>query len=107
MDIRIESRNVAMTPRWKTEIERRMAGLQNGHGDLVHSRVTLTKNRHHKKAADVAEAQIVVTLKGRHTLTARKEDKTFEEAIRAAFTAMETELHKVREKRAARDADAW
>lgn len=107
MDVKIESRNVVMTPRWKTEIERRMAGLQNSHEDLVHSRVTLTKNRHHKKSADVAEAQIVVTLKGRHTLTAHKDGKTFEEAIRAAFMAVETELHKVREKRTARDADKW
>ena len=32
--------------------------------------------------------------------TARKEDKTFEEAIRAAFDAMAIELRKYREKRA-------
>ncbi len=107
MDTQIESRNVAMTPRWKTEIEARLAGLQNGHDDLVHGRVTLTKNKHHKKALKVAEALVVVTLPGRHTLTARKEDKTFEEAIRAAFTAMETEIKKFREKRAAHDVVKW
>jgi len=100
MDLRIDSRNVAMTPRWKSEIEARMAALENGHQDLVHGRVTLTKNRHHKKLEDVAEALVVVTLPGRHTFTARKEDKTFEEAIRAAFTAVEIELRKFREKRA-------
>lgn len=103
MELHIESRNVAMTPRWKTEIERRMADLQLGHEDLTHGRVTLTKNRHHKKALNVAEALVVVTLPGRHTITARREEKTFEEAIRAAFFAVETELRKSRDKRASHE----
>jgi len=103
MELKIESRNVAMTPRWKTEIEERMADLQLGHNDLIHGRVTLIKNRHHKKAAKVAEARLVVTLPGRHTVTASKEDKTFEEAIRAAFAAAEIELRKHREKRASKE----
>jgi ribosomal subunit interface protein len=107
MDLRIESRNVAMTPRWKTEIEERMTELQNGHDDLVHARVTLTKNRHHKKAANVAAARLVVTLPGRHTVTASKEDKTFEEAIRAAFVAAATKIRKWREKRASRSVVKW
>lgn len=98
MELEIHSRNVAMTPRWKTEIESRMEDLQRGHDDVTHGRVTLTKNRHHKKLANVAEALIVVTLPGRHTLTARKEDKTFEEAIRSAFQAVGIELRKYREK---------
>jgi len=103
MELKIESRNVAMTPRWKTEIEERMADLQNGHDDLIHGRVTLIKNRHHKKAPKVAEARLVVTLPVRRTVTASKEDKTFEEAIRAAFAAVEIELRKVREKRASKE----
>src|SRR5262245_7721322 len=81
MKLEVESRHVGMTPRWKQEIEERMAALQRGHDDLVHGRVTLTKNPHHKKAANVAEALVVVSLPGRHTITARKENKTFEEAI--------------------------
>ena len=92
-----------MTPRWKTEIEERMADLQDGHDDLIHGRMTLIKNRHHKKAAKVAEARLVVTMPGRRTITASKEDKTFEEAIRAAFAAAEIELRKVREKRASKE----
>ncbi len=100
MDLQVESRNVGMTPRWKTEIEARMADLQAGHDDILHARVTLTKNAHHKKQSHVAEALVVVSLPGRHTFTARKEDKTFEEAIRQAFAAMEIELRRYREKRA-------
>ena len=103
MELKIESRNVVMTPRWKREIEERMADLQNGREDLIHGRVTLIKNRHHKKAVNVAEARLVVTLPGRHTITASKEDKTFEEAIRAAFAAAEIELRRYREKRASKE----
>jgi ribosomal subunit interface protein len=99
MDVQIDSRNVEMTPRWTTEIESRLADLQQGHDDVTHARVTLTKNPHHKKLKNVAEALIVVTLPGRHTFTARKEEKTFEEAIRDAFDAVSTELRKYREKR--------
>ena len=103
MNLQIESRNVDMTPRWKTEIEQRMDGLQVGHDDMIHGRVTLTKNLHHKKDARVAEAFVLVTLPRRHTVTARKEEKTFEEAIRAVFSAVEIELHKYRDKRGTTD----
>jgi ribosomal subunit interface protein len=103
MELEIESRNVAMTPRWRTQIEERMRNLEEGHNDLIHGRVTLTKNRHHKKADNVAEALIVISLKGRHTLTARKQDKSFEEAIREAFEAIEVELQRTREKRASHE----
>lgn len=99
MELTIESRNIEMTLRWKSEIETRMADLHQRHDDLIHGRVTLTKNLHHKKLANVAEALIVVTLPGRHTMTARKEDKTFEEAIRTAFDAIAIELRKRRGKR--------
>jgi len=102
MELEIESGNVGMNPRWKIEIESRMADLQQRHEDLIHGRVTLTKNLHHKKLANVAEALIVIMLPGRQTMTARKEDKTFEEAIRTAFDAMAIELRKYREKRASR-----
>ena len=43
MKLEIESRNVGMTPRWKSEIESRMADLQRRHEDLIHGRVTITK----------------------------------------------------------------
>ena len=99
MQLQIESRNVGMTPRWKKEIESRMEALSGGYEDILHGRVTLTKNSHHKKQANVAEALVVVSLPRRRTLTARKEDKTFEEAIRAAFDAVTIELRKFREKR--------
>ncbi len=106
LDVKIESRNVGMTPRWKAEIERRTEALQTDTIRIIHARATLTKNAHHKKGADNAEALVVLTLPRRRTVTARKESKTFEEAIRSAFHAMEHELDKVEEKRLARNAKA-
>ena len=103
MNLQIESRNVGMTPRWKTEIEKRMEDLEASKNDIIHARVTLNKNTHHKKSKNVAEVVIVITIPGRHTFTARKEDKTFEEAIRAAFFSMDIELSKFREKRATKE----
>ena len=80
-----------------------MQDLQDGHNDLTHGRVTLSKNRHHKKAETVAEAVIVVSLKGRHTVTARKREPSFEEAIREAFAAISVEIEKIRDKRASHE----
>lgn len=100
MDLQIESRKIAMTPRWRAEIEERMAKLQKVQDDLTHGRVTLVKTTHHKRQNNVAEAIVVVTLPGRRTITATKQAKTFEEAIRAGFNAIAIELRKLREKRA-------
>lgn len=103
MDLQIESRHVTMTPRWKQEIEERMSALQSGHDDIIHGRVTLTLHKGHRRAEDTSEALVVVTLPGRHTITARKQDKTFEEAMRAAFFAVDGELATYREKRATKE----
>ncbi|MGH7231390.1 MAG: cold shock domain-containing protein [Nitrospiraceae bacterium] len=101
MDLQIESRQVSMRPEWRTEIEEHVAGLKAGRRDMTHARVTLSRNEH-KKADEVAEALVVVQIPGR-TITARKQDETFRQAIRAAFSAIETELEKYREKRASHE----
>jgi len=98
MDLKIDSRNIGMTPRWKQEIEDRIATLQAEYDNITHARVTLTKNPRHKKGDDNAEALIVLNLPPRHTITARKDAKSFEEAIRSAFKAATTEIKKFREK---------
>jgi len=100
MVVEIESRNIDMTPRWKAEIEERFADLDAGHSDIIHGRATLTKNLHHRKDEKVAEALVVASLTVRHTITSRKHEKTFEEAIREAFFAVDIELKKIRGKRA-------
>ena len=98
MDIRTESRNVAMAPRWHQDIEVRLYALQDGHEDILHARMTLEKNLHHKKGPKIATARLVCNVRG-GTFTASKTEKTFEEAIRATFFAMGEELRSYREKR--------
>jgi len=100
MDLKIESRNVEMDDRWREEIEERSSELSSLHPSLTHARVTLSRNSHSQKGDGIAEAHIVVSVPKRHTLTARKDGATFEEAIRAAFTAMRTELRRFEDKRA-------
>lgn len=90
MDLRTESRNVAMTPRWQSQIEKDLEKLEKK-TSILHARVTLTKNKHHKKKSDVAEVVVVLSIPGT-TITARKTAKTFEEAIDAAFAAVGREI---------------
>jgi ribosome-associated translation inhibitor RaiA/cold shock CspA family protein len=97
MDLQIEGRQTAVTPEWRADIESRVADLHPGH-DITHIRVTLTEHQH-RKAEDSYDVLIVVQIPG-HTLTARKQQDSFEEAVRATFAAMKVELEKVREKRA-------
>jgi putative sigma-54 modulation protein len=98
MDIRTESRNMEMAPRWQEEIEIRLHDLQEGHDDILHARMTLEKNSHHNKGPKIASARLVCNVRG-GTFTASKTEKTFEDAIRAAFHAMEEELRTFRGKR--------
>jgi ribosomal subunit interface protein len=99
MELQIEGRHVVITAEWRGEIEAQVTNLHTGHDDVTHIRVMLAK-QDHKKAEDTCEALIVVQVPS-HTLTARKEAGSFEEAIRDAFSAMALELEKLREKRSA------
>ena len=98
MDIRTESRNFTMSAQLQDEIEARLHDLQEGHDDIIHARMTLEKNRHHKQGPNIASARLVCNVNGA-TFTASKTVKTFELAVRAAFHAMEEELRSFREKR--------
>ena len=98
MDIRTESRNIAMAPSWQEEIEARLHELQEGHDDILHARMILERNSHHNKGPKIASARLVCNVRG-GTFTASKTEKTFEGAIRATFHAMEEELRSFRDKR--------
>jgi len=97
MDLRIDCRNIAMAPRWRTNVEQHLEKLQHSYGDeLTHARVTLEKNLHHKKGL-VATAHLILSVSGA-TITANKTEKTFEEAIKSAFLAADRELKTHRDK---------
>ncbi len=100
MDLQIEGRHIEVTDEWAADIAAR-AGELKPSADVVHLRVTLARHDH-QKAEDTHEAVLVGQIPG-HTITARKSDNSFEEAIRNAFEAFETELERVQEKRASHE----
>jgi len=100
MDLQVEGRHTDVTPEWTADIQSRVEDLRPGH-DIQHVRVTLTKHDH-RRSEDSHDVVIAVQVPG-HTITARKQQDSFEEAIRDAFAAMEIELEKVREKRASHE----
>ena len=89
MDVQIDGRHTSVTPDWRADIEGRVADLHPGN-DMTHIRVTLTKHDH-RKAEDSYDVVIVAHIPG-HTITARKLQSSFEEAIRDAFSALKVEL---------------
>ncbi len=100
MDVQIDGRHTSVTPDWRADIEGRVADLHPGN-DMTHIRVTLTKHDH-RKAEDSYDVVIVAHIPG-HTITARKLQSSFEEAIRDAFSALKVELDKIRDKRASHE----
>src|SRR5690349_6521940 len=100
MDLQIEGRRTKVTDEWAADIAARAKELKPSAG-VVHLRVTLARHDH-RKDDDRQEAVIVAQIPG-HTITARKTNKTFEEAIRQAFEALETELERIQEKRASHE----
>lgn len=100
MDLQIEGRHTKVTDEWAADITARANELKPSAG-LVHLRATLTRNDH-QKAEDTHEAVLVAQMPG-HTVTARKSDNSFEEAIRQAFESLETELERVQGNRASHE----
>ena len=102
MDLQIEGVHTDVTPQWRADIEARVADLHPGH-DITHVRVRLT-GHDHRSPDDSHSVLIVVQIPG-HTITAEKQQGTFEEAIHDTFDAVAVELEKVREKRASHEVD--
>ena len=100
MNLHIERRHIKVTDEWAADITARANELKPSAG-VVHLRATLARHDH-QKPEDTHEA-ILVAQMPRHTVTARKSDNSFEEAIRQAFEALETELERVQEKRASHE----
>jgi cold shock CspA family protein/ribosome-associated translation inhibitor RaiA len=100
MNLYIEGRRITVTDEWAADIKARADELKPSVG-LVHLRATLARHDH-RKAEDTHEAVLVAQMPG-HTVTARKTDNSFEEAIRRAFEALGTELDSVQEKRASHE----
>ena len=102
MDLQIEGVHTDVTPQWRADIEARVADLHPGH-DITHVRVRLTEHDH-RSPDDSHSVLIVVQIPG-HTITAEKQQGTFEEAIHDTFDAVAVELEKIREKRASHEVN--
>src|SRR5690348_11810124 len=100
MDLQIEGRHIKVTDEWAADITARADELKPSAG-VVHLRATLARNDH-RNAEDTHEVVLVAQMPG-HTITARKSDNSFEEAVRQAFQALETELERMQEKRASHE----
>jgi ribosomal subunit interface protein len=101
MDIQIEGVHTEVTPQWRADIEARVADLHPH--DITHVRVRLMEHDH-RSPDDSHSVLIVVQIPG-HTITAEKQQGTFEEAIHDTFDAVAVELEKIREKIASHEVD--
>ena len=102
MDLQIEGVHTDVTAQWRADIEARVADLHPGQ-DITHVRVRLTEHDH-RSPDDSHSVLIVVQIPG-HTITAEKQQGTFEEAIHDTFDAVAVELEKIREKRASHEVN--
>ena len=100
MNLEIEGRHIKVTDEWAADITARADELKPSAG-VVHLRVTLARHDH-RKAEDTHEAVLVAQMPG-HTVTSRKSDNSFEEAIKQAFEALGAELDRLQERRASHE----
>ena len=106
MELKIEYRNMEIDLELQEEVGRMTTRLHDHHSQLMHIRVVLTKNVHHRNDAQVNEVRVAARLPRRRTFIARKSSNTFLESIRAAFEALNVEIATYCGKRSDRRAIA-
>ncbi|MBI2372076.1 MAG: HPF/RaiA family ribosome-associated protein [Deltaproteobacteria bacterium] len=89
MDLTVEGRHTEVRERWQHLIEKQAQGLARKAPEILHLRVTLIKSPHHLEGAE--EVRLVGSIPG-DQLVVSKQKKTMDEAIRAAFAALERML---------------
>ena len=104
MDLKIECRNMGMDAELQEEVERMTTRFHDHHPQLMHIRVVLTRNVHHRNGVQVSEVLVAARLPRRRTFIARKSSNVFGEAVRAAFEALDVEITTFRDKRSDRRA---
>jgi cold shock CspA family protein/ribosome-associated translation inhibitor RaiA len=96
MDLAIESRNAVVLPEWLALVEGQLQGVTQGHDDIIHARLTVTKNRHHRRGCD--EVTMVLTVPGDVLAVTRTADDV-ENALFQACQAMDRQVRIYREQR--------
>jgi ribosome-associated translation inhibitor RaiA/cold shock CspA family protein len=96
MELHIDEQHVNVEPEMRARITQRLEALNTPHEDIVHARVTLLKQTHHRQGSD--EARIFLTLPGK-TLSATRTGDTLEEAVSQVMDVITRELHDFRSMR--------
>src|SRR5690242_12319891 len=96
MDIEIQAQHSEIHPTWREIIERRAGKLLEVCNDILRLHVTMVHSTHHLNGSE--EVRILATVPNT-TLRVHKVEASMGDAIHAAFTALERELHTFAERR--------
>lgn len=96
MELHIDEQHVNVGPEMRARITQRLEALNTPHEDIVHARVTLLKQTHHRQGSD--EARVFLTLPGK-TLSATRTGDTLDDAVYQVMDVITRELHDFRSMR--------
>jgi ribosomal subunit interface protein len=96
MQISIEAQHADVQPELREMITQRLEELNRRHDDIIHARVALDKDTHHRQGADAV--RIILALAG-EMLTAKKIATSLYDAANAALDTIERELREFRDQR--------
>lgn len=96
MEIQVQAQHIDVHPRWQQMVQRHTAKLSATYPDLQRIHVTLVHSTHHVRGAE--EVRLLATLPG-DTLKVQKSAADMGDALHAAFSALEQEIHKLVERR--------
>jgi ribosomal subunit interface protein len=96
VQLEIQTQHTDLHPRWREIIERRSAKLREFCKEVVHLHVTLVHSTHHVSGNE--EVRVLAMVPGT-TLRVQKVAPGMGDALHAAFTALERELHTFVERR--------
>lgn len=96
MQIAIEGQHTEIPPDLRAMITEQLEALNERHDDILHARVALDKDTHHRQGTD--EVRIILSLPGK-LLTAKKTAATLYDATNAALAAVAREVKEFRDRR--------
>ena len=96
MDLTMEGRNTPVLPEWRALVEDKLAELTEGHDDIVHARVSVTKHPRHQRGHE--EVMMVLAVRG-DVLTVQRSGDDVEDALFQACDVMAREVKTYRDQR--------
>jgi ribosome-associated translation inhibitor RaiA len=96
MQVEVQVQHTELHPRWRELIDRRAAKLEEVCGEILRLHVTLVHSTHHLRGDE--EVRLLANVP-QETFKVQKAMADMGDAIHAAFTALEHELHGFTERR--------